>query len=237
MFIFSFENLKKEYDQIIKYGYNICTCEEYIYFKFESKLTKRTLVNRVDIDYSCTKARKLAEMFNELGIKATFFVRLHAKEYNPFSFENYKCLKFIKDSGHEIGLHTELVDSSLIWKESSSDCLFRDIYILNSMLGIQIKGSASHKDRGSSNNLDFWKNYNSRTFGLLYEAYDKEVDFNLMQESLYISDSAWTQWKCYDHGKMVTGDAYTPSYYAKKELSLIYLLIHPDTYYVEHFYE
>lgn len=51
---------------------------------------EKILINRVDIDFSVKKAVKLGKIFNDLGIKATFFIRLHAPEYNPFSFENYQ---------------------------------------------------------------------------------------------------------------------------------------------------
>ena len=90
-FKFTFENLKKEYQLALDKGYELLTCEEYVLKK--RNLGPTTLVNRVDIDFSCKKAARLLDIFSELGIKATFFVRLHAPEYNPFSFENYRILK------------------------------------------------------------------------------------------------------------------------------------------------
>ena len=41
-------------------------------------LPAKTLVNRVDVDFSLKKAVVLADVFERLGISATFFVRLHA---------------------------------------------------------------------------------------------------------------------------------------------------------------
>jgi hypothetical protein len=215
----------------------VITCKEYVQLKTKSNIQGLIVANRVDIDQSVKKAKRIAEMFNDLGIKATFFVRLHANDYNPFSFENYKCLKFIRDSGHEIGYHSEVIDESVIWNEDAKLCLRRDIAILNRMLKVKISGVASHGGMTGLNNLDFWKDSNPKEFGLLYEAYDELDDFNLFKESLYISDSNWTRWKCYRNGREISGDDRWPSQHVKEGPPLIYLLIHPETYYDEHFYE
>ena len=83
------------------------------------------------------------------------FVRLHAPEYNLFSFENYRILKYIQKSGHEIGYHSEIIDQSAIWKESADDCLLRDIDILNRLIETNIQGIASHGGLTGLNNLTF----------------------------------------------------------------------------------
>jgi hypothetical protein len=237
IFPFTFSNLRKQYEAILNHGYHVVSCAEYAQLKRDGFINTKILVNRVDIDLSCRKAKRLAILFNDLNIKATFFVRLHADEYNPFSFENYRCLKFIRDTGYEIGFHSEIIDESVIWDEEATDCLLRDIDVLNRMLGIQIKGVASHGGLTGLNNLDFWKDRKSVDFGLLYEAYDREQDFNLFHESFFISDSNWTYWKCYNRGIEVPGDLRTPAEHIRDGHPLIYLLIHPDTYFDEHFYE
>ena len=111
-FPFTFDILEQQYVAAIQSGYEIITCLDYTIKR--KKLAPLTIVNRVDIDLSVTKAETLCDMFNRIGIKATFFVRLHAPEYKPFSFENYRILKHIKNSGHEIGYHSEVVDQSII---------------------------------------------------------------------------------------------------------------------------
>jgi hypothetical protein len=105
------------------------------------------------------------------------------------------------------------------------------------MFGIEIKGIASHGGMTGLNNLDFWKERKSSDFGLAYEAYDKEPEFNLFQESFYVSDSEWTRWKCYNKGKFVEGDRKSLSEHALDNHSILHFLIHPDTYYLEHFYD
>lgn len=236
MFQFTFKNIKTEFQKVLEQGYRVITCFEYIDYKKE-KNNDKILVNRVDIDYSVKKTALLVEIFNELNIKATFFLRLHAPEYNPFSFENYRIIKHLIESGHELGYHSEVIDQSLIWNENASDCLERDIEVINNMFGISIKGIASHGGSTGNNNLDFWKDKTATDFGLFYEAYDKQPQFNLFQESFYVSDSEWTRWKCYDKGKLLQDNRTSLSEHAIQNHTVLHSLIHPDTYFHNHFYE
>lgn len=234
-FGFTFSNIESQYSAALDAGYQFITCLEYAQRKGD--LPDLTIVNRVDIDLSVKKAERLRDIYDRLGIKASFFVRLHATEYNPFSFEGYRILKAIRDSGHEIGYHSEIVDQAAIWNEDAADCLRRDLAVLNHMLGISVQGVASHGGMTGLNNLDFWKARDPEEFGLIYEAYDKEHTFNLFQEAFYISDSEWTRWKCYDRGQLLSGDHRSLGEHLRDRHELIYLLIHSDTYFDRHFYE
>jgi len=234
---FTFKFIESEYKKLLEAGYHFITCEEYVVKKTNASLHNKTIVNRVDIDFSIKKTEVLVDIFNQLDIKATFFLRLHAPEYNPFAFEAYRILKKLIASGHELGYHSEIVDQAAIWGEDPAACLSRDIQTMDTMFGIKIKGVASHGGSTGLNNLDFWKEKKAVDYGLLYEAYDKEPRFNLFQEAFYISDSEWTRWKCYDKGKLVAGDNRTPSEHLADNHELIHLLIHPDTYYFHHIYE
>jgi hypothetical protein len=234
-FTFTYKNLESDYRDALAAGYEIITCKDY--FSMSCRLEKRTLVNRVDVDFSLKKARKIWEIFERLGIKGTFFIRLHAPEYNPFSFENFKILKAILNSGHEIGYHSEVIDQSIIWGEDPEVCLLRDLAFFEKVLGFKVCGVASHGGMTGLNNLDFWKNKNPQDYGLLYEAYKGSEIYNLFDHSFYISDSEWTHWKCYKNGKLCNGDYRCFSEHLVDEHALIYLLIHPDTFYENHFYE
>ena len=234
---FTFSSIESQYEKALEYGYEIITCSQYVELKANNNLPKLTIVNRVDIDLSLKKADRLRLIFDKLKIKATFFVRLHAKEYNPFSFESFRILKKIRDSGHEIGYHSEVVDQSIIWDEDAETCLKKDIIILNTLLDINILGVASHGGMTGLNNLDFWKTKKPSEFGLLYEAYDEEDDFNLFKTSFYISDSEWIKWKCYNKGVICYGDNRFFHEHLISSHPLIYLLIHPDTYFDNHIYE
>ena len=232
---FTWNNLEKEYRSIIENGYEIITCENYV--RLKKNLPSKVLVNRIDIDLSVKKVVNLLDIFDRLNIKATFFLRLHAPEYNPFSFESYRIIKRLLNSGHELGYHSEIVDQSIIWKEEVEDCLTRDLKVLGQIFNYKVKSIASHGGSTGYNNLDFWKDKKPRDYNLLYEGYDKEPEYNLFQEAFYISDSEWTQWKCYDKGKLVENDTRSPSEHILDGHHLIHLLIHPDTYYDKHIYE
>jgi len=230
-FHFTFDSLKQQFQAALNAGYEFITCEQYYHQKSKNVPFNKLIIHRVDIDLSVKKAEILANIFNELEIKASFFIRLHAPEYNPFSFENYRIIKFLLNSGHEIGYHSEIVDQAAIWDEKAEDNLSRDIDIINRMFQIQVKGVASHGGMTGLNNLNFWKKNNAADFGLLYEAYD------WFKETFYISDSEWTQWKCYKNGILMEGDRHSLGEHIKDHHEVIYLLIHSDTYFDKHFYE
>lgn len=234
---FTFADIRRQYVKAIELGYSVVACEDYVQLKRENALPGKVIVNRVDIDFSVTKAGRLAGIFSELGIRSTFFLRLHAPEYNPFSFENYRIIKDIVTSGHELGYHSEVVDESVIWNEDAAQCLRRDLEIINRLFAVRICGVASHGGRTGHNNLDFWKENDPAAFGLAYEAYDSRPEFNLFRDSFYVSDSEWTRWKCYDCGTIVPDDRRSLGEHLGDGRPLLYVLIHPDTYYDRHFYE
>jgi len=234
---FTFDYIKSEYSHLLAAEYTFITCEDYFIQKSNKSLPDKVVVNRVDIDFSIKKTERLVDIFNELGIKASFFLRLHAPEYNPFAFDAYRIIRKLINSGHELGYHSEVIDQAAIWTENPETCLLRDIKVIEAAFDIKIKGVASHGGMTGLNNLDFWKNKKASDYSLLYEAYDKEPGFNLFQESFYISDSEWLRWKCYDCGKLQPGDNRSPSEHALDNRNLLHLLIHPDTYYDRHIYE
>jgi hypothetical protein len=225
----------EQYQRVLAEGYAVLTCLEYA--QRRAALPALTLVNRIDIDFSVKKAKRLVDMFNTLGIKGSFFVRLHAPEYNPFSFENYAILRELVASGHELGYHSEVCDQSAIWGEDAELCLRRDLAVMQAMFGSEVRGAASHRGMTPWNNLDFWKTRKPRDFGLVYEAYDTEASFGLFENSFYVSDSEWTNWKCYNHGVLVAGDRRSLGEHAAARHPLLYALIHSDTYFDRHPYE
>jgi hypothetical protein len=237
-FPFTFQKIKAQYQYALDIGYQFITCEKYFNIKNKITTDSKIIVNRIDIDFSVKKTKILVDIFNSLNIKGSFFIRLHATEYNPFSFENYKIIKYLIESGHELGYHSEIIDQAAIWDEPADKCLRKDIDILNLMFDTNIRGVASHGGITGLNNLDFWKTNKAADFGLLYEAYDENAVFDLFNTSFYISDSEWTRWKCYNKGKKVDGDHRNLiEHLTAIKHNLVYLLIHPDTYYFQHIYE
>jgi len=238
MYQFTFKRIKESYETALQNGYEIISCKEYALRKKKNQILDKILINRLDIDYSVKKLVPLLDIYKELNIKASIFVRLHADDYNPFSFDNYLILKKAISNGHEIGYHSEIIDQSHIWNEDAETCLLRDIDTLNRMFNIKITGIASHGGLTGWNNLDFWKNRTAKDFGLLYEAYDKEPDFNLFYESRYISDSAHPYLKAYENSVLMSGDSRSlDEHIIEDQPSIIYLLHHPCLMFHNHVYE
>ena len=232
---FTFNHYEKTLKKALNLDYTFVTCNEYITTRKKNNnfyKNKKIIINRVDIDYSCKKAKKVADIFNKLNIVGTFFVRLHADEYNPFSFDNYISLRYISEN-HEIGLHSEIIDCKKIWNEKAKDILINDINILSSMLNIDVKGVASHGGITGYNNLDFWKKNKPFTFHLNYEAYDSI----LFDESFYISLLYLTGWKCYNKGILIKNDNRCFCEHLDNNHSIIYCNTHPIKLYERHPYE
>lgn len=232
---FTFKSIEKQFRSVLSTGYSVLTCHQYYLMKHN--LPEFCLINRIDVDLSVKKAEIIVDILNSLNIKATFFIRLHAPEYNVFSFENYRILKKIIETGHEIGLHTEVIDQSNIWKEDASKCLQRDIDVLQKIFDVKIFGCACHGGLTGFNNLDFFASNDPSDFGLLYEAYQNDVNFDLFHNSLYISDSEWHRWKCYKNGILQEGDRRSLGEHLQDRPNLIYSLIHPDSYFYNNIYE
>ncbi len=234
---FTFDYLTGQYRAALDAGYTVVTCAQYVALREQDAVPAKTLVNRIDIDVSVKKADRLRAMYAELGIPATFFVRLHAREYNPFDFENFRILQALIADGHEIGYHSEIEDQAVIWGEEPADCLSRDLKVMEAMLGQPVTAVASHGGMTGINNLDFWRHRSAADLGLLYEAYEEDGRFALFPRSLYITDSEWVRWKAYRDGTRLDGDHRSLAEHIADLPDLVYLLIHPETYFDRHVYD
>lgn len=110
----------------------------------ESRLTRRFLrfrdfspgtppemvcLLRHDVNVSLEYAARMAHLEQELGIPATYFVRMRAAGYNPMSRHNRAILAEIEARGGEVGLHYEGVSS-----EESPDSAWRRFLLEKAML-------------------------------------------------------------------------------------------------------
>ena len=155
----------------------------------------RLLIMRHDLDYpEMKKALSCAEIENRLGIKATYFVRVHSDDYNPFGFKTYHGLRQILDMGHEIGLHYENLDFCHVTGEDPARVIAKEKELLELILDTKVKGIAGHGDWSGIVNWDFWKDHHYRDFGFEYDAYEGKF----MNSMLYIDDSLrrWKEDKC-----------------------------------------
>jgi hypothetical protein len=68
---------------------------------------KKHILIRHDIDFTIENITKLSESECDLGVCSTYFVRINAKNYNPFTFKNSNIIKGLIEKKHEIGVHVE----------------------------------------------------------------------------------------------------------------------------------
>src|SRR5579871_6717348 len=78
-------------------GYEFSTFAEH-----EKTTSPRLILMRHDIDLSLDNCLRFAQIEHELGVRATYFVRVHARLYNPFEYHSYQKLREIETLGHEL---------------------------------------------------------------------------------------------------------------------------------------
>ncbi len=228
---FTFEHYKKIFQTALDNGYQVITLKEF--FSDEYDKTKKILINRIDVDVKIDRLKTICKVFKELNIKASIYLRLHAPTYNLLSIGNIKIIQDLISIGCEIGLHTELEDVNGYCKINKQDLLKQEIALFELLFNIKMYGTASHGDMTPHNNLDFWKSYSAKDFGLLYEAYDEK----LWNNCRYVSDSEWTRWKAYENGVLLEKDKRNPIGHMSDDINILHLLIHPESWYEEYIYE
>ena len=100
---YSFEDFtEKYYKKLI-----INTKKNYSFESFTTRTKSSHVLWRHDIDFSVHRAAKLAKIESDLGVKSTFFFKLHSEFYNLFEKEVLCKAQEIVELGHDVGLHFE----------------------------------------------------------------------------------------------------------------------------------
>ncbi len=173
--------------------------------------SEKVIILRHDVDYSPKRALEIAKIEAKLGIKSTYFVRVHGEYYHPFDRINFPYFKTIKKMGHEIGLHTEARNLSKLYETDMISLFKLEKKMLEEIFKVKVESAAEHADLGRSAN--YWKKH------LFTQIDKKEVGIKRFpqefQDFHYFSDSLG-KWKQYCICQNL-------SQYDK-----IQLLIHPD---------
>ncbi len=114
----------------------------YTFANLQEKSRRRFIILRHDIDAQVWKALKMAKIDSDLGISATFFVRVHGP-YNPFREPSYEAILKIVELGHEIGFHYE----PLFYTKNNlplEETILLEIRLLNKLFKISIRSIAPH---------------------------------------------------------------------------------------------
>lgn len=101
-------------------------------------------VLRHDVDVELSKAIKLAEIENELGLVSTFFIMVTSDAYNICSKESRKTINKLIDLGHNLGLH---FDPTVYTDSPEHDlelCAYREKRILEDQFDVEINVLSYH---------------------------------------------------------------------------------------------
>lgn len=127
---------------------------------------EKCVIMRHDVDYSVDKALQFAELENELGIKAVYFVLVSSPFYNIASKAVHEKLLKIISLGHVIGLHFDETNYS---EEYYNKCggfeavINNEIVILKGLLDLDITCVSMHRPSKKTleANYDLYPNKNS----------------------------------------------------------------------------
>ncbi len=144
---------------------------------------RRTIILRHDID-ELADIRHMAQIEYECGATATYFLRVHSRHYNPFSYENYKSFKQLIKMGHELGLHFDGMPFIGLASEDLISEFNKEKKVLETMFAISIESASLH---------GFWTLPVPDYFGI--RAADLGIknyayDLKFTKDMKYISDSS-----------------------------------------------
>lgn len=95
-----------------------------------------------DIDCPEENLIQMATIEASWHLSSKYFIRIHAKHYNPFSLKNIQTYKKLVGLGHELGLHFE---PNLHEKDKIKETIEKQAMFLSFMLGVPIKYVSLHE--------------------------------------------------------------------------------------------
>jgi len=90
---------------LISSNYRPITVQEYIQGQAEEPF----VILRHDVDRRSRMALEMAQMEKEMGIRDTYYFKMMPGVFEP------GIIKMIRDMGHEIGYHYEVLDKTKFW--------------------------------------------------------------------------------------------------------------------------
>ena len=139
---------------------------------------EKIVVMRHDVDRSVKRARELAEVENEMGVKTSYYFR------EKFIVENRDDIRCIKGLGHEVGYHYE----DLVTEKGDVDKAYarfvRNVEKMRQVADVRtITMHGSPMSRFDSK--DMWRMYDYKKLGLIGEP-QFDVDW---REMFYLTDT------------------------------------------------
>jgi hypothetical protein len=135
---FNLAQYRQILQQALASGFSFQTFSQYL-----TAPARKVVLLRHDVDLSLEYAMEMARLENELGVKSTYFVRLHSTRYNLFDRFNFRYLQQLLGLGFEIGVHQEVCNFTHNFGDSL-ELLKREKLIIESILGREVYGVATH---------------------------------------------------------------------------------------------
>ena len=161
--------------ELMESSYSTATVEKHL---VTVKKPEKFVIVRHDVDRRPEQAMKMAEIEKEFGITSTYYFRTTASVFKP------DIIRAIKELGHEVGYHYEVLDRAKGNFEDAIE-LFKDE--LNEFRKLcEIKTICMHGNPLSPwDNRDLWKKYDFKDFGIIGEPY-LSIDY---RKVLYLTDT------------------------------------------------
>lgn len=158
----------------ISRNYPTLTLAEY----FEGvELPLRFAIIRHDIDRRAGSARNTARIEQESGIRATYYFRMNGSVFRP------ELIKEIENMGHEVGYHYEVLGKAKGYQKKAIGLFEDELSEFRKICDVRticMHGNPLSKYR----DLDLWKTYNFKDYGILGEAY-----LSTEKDVVYFSDT------------------------------------------------
>jgi hypothetical protein len=158
---FTLNKYKELCETLLSSGYAISNVDNYL----NKKNKQNSLILRHDVDVSSLKYPvRMAELEYDLGIKSTYYFRFVGGVFNP------KIIRRIRDLGHEIGYHYEVLSKANGDYEKAVELFEKELNEFRKI--IDVKTISMHGSPLSKyDNRDLWKRYDFKEFGIVGEAY------------------------------------------------------------------
>ena len=92
------------YQNLVRYA-----VENFTQAQYDSPDGPRRIIWRHDCDFSLSKALTIGKIDQQEGMRATFFINIHANTYNALSLSGQDKIRSIIQQEHEIGIHLDPV--------------------------------------------------------------------------------------------------------------------------------
>lgn len=152
---------------------------EFILHKDEFKPERKDIIWRHDVEFSPDIALKMAQIENELRVKATYFFQIHSEFYNTFERYFSDILYKIKGLGHHIGLHYDSHYYNVTDEETLEGTIRMDKAYFEQVFKLKLDTFSFHET------TPFILNCQNEYYGGMLNVYSKKIK----EHYLYCADS------------------------------------------------